>query len=233
MRPALAARALADAISALLTRRDVVGALIDLLEKCKVGLDVQAAGILVETSHGLDLLASTSHSIAEIELHQLHVDEGPCIDAHAGAVRVQEHSQAALLQRWPDFGRTMVNAGFESVHAAPLAYEGVAFGALGLFRRADEPFTNDESAIAQAFADIAAMLIVPPHEAPADELPDRLDEALSARVMIEQAKGVLAETHEVSMEDAYDLLVQNAREHREPLTAWAAGVLSTIERSRE
>lgn len=233
MKPVLAARALAAATSAMLIRRDVIGALVDVLEKCKVGLDIQAGGILVQTSHGLDLLASTGHTIAEIELHQLHAAEGPCIDSHHGAIRVQEHSRTAVLRRWPEFGRTMVNAGFESVHASPLRYGELTFGAVGLFRTVDEPFTDDESAIAQAFADIAAMLIVRPRDTPAAEIPVHLDDALSTRIMIERAKGVLAENHDLSMADAYALLVQSARDRHQPLTAWAATVLSNTDESRK
>ncbi|MET0931192.1 MAG: GAF and ANTAR domain-containing protein [Aeromicrobium sp.] len=232
MKPAQAARALAEATSSITTRQDVVDALVDLLDKCRVGLDVNAGGILVETSHGLDLLVSTSHAITELELHQLHIDEGPCVDAHRTGERVQEHTRSALLERWPRFGQTMVTAGYESVHASPLGYDGLTFGAMGLFRRDAEPFTDDESVIAQAFADIGSMLIIPVRDAPAEEVPTHLDEALSARIMIEQAKGVLAEHHDLPMPDAYELLVRSARDRRLPLTTWAATVLSSAEAPR-
>lgn len=229
MEPARAAQALAEASSSMTRQHDVAGALAALLEQCGAGLGVDASGILVDSAGRLELLASSSHEASELETHQLHAEEGPCIEAHATGTSVQAHSKESLSDRWPEFARTMLDAGFESVLASPLVFRGETFGAMGLFRRADGAFTADEGVVARAFADIATMLVVHLGEVPAEQLSDRLKNALGARVVLEQAKGVLADSHDVSMAEAYTLLVQSARDHDRPLTEWATHVIRSAQ----
>lgn len=214
-------------------QHDVAGALAMLLDLCGQGLAVDASGILVESSGQLELLVSSSHAAAELETHQLHADQGPCIDAHASGASVQAHSAAGLTERWPKFAATMLGAGFASVHAAPLKFQGSTFGAIGLFRHADEPFTADEDIVARAFADIATVLVLHVGELPADQVEERLKDALDARVVLEQAKGVLADAHNVSMADAYSMLLRGARDREQGLTDWARHLVASARRAPE
>ncbi|MET0446895.1 MAG: GAF and ANTAR domain-containing protein [Aeromicrobium sp.] len=228
-----AAQALAQASASLTTSYDAVGALAALLENCRHGLDVDAGGILVETGGQLELLASSSHEMAELEAYQLQVDEGPCVDAFQKGTAVQEHTIESLTERWPQFAATMVAAGFESVHATPLQIQGRTFGAMGIFRRDPLAFTPDEDVVARGFAHIASMLVLQLGEVPPEQLYRRLQNALDARVLLEQAKGVLAGAHDLSMAEAYDLLVQSARDRHQPLTAWAVQVIASAQTPRE
>lgn len=228
-----AAQALAEASSSLTKAHDVTDALIALLESCKAGLDVEVGGILVAAPSGtLELLAASSHRAAELEVHQLHVDEGPCVDAYRAGTAVQVHSSGPLVERWPAFGPTMLRAGLLAVHAAPLVWRGETFGAMGLFRQSDEAFTVEEDQMAQAFADIATMLVLHIDEVDASVLRDRLTAALSERVELERAKGVLAETHGVDMGEAYELLRRGAVERGTPLGAWASQVVADAQHPR-
>lgn len=228
-----AAEALARASSSLTTSYDAVGALAALLENCRQGLDVDAGGILVEASGQLELLASSSHAMADLEAYQLQVDEGPCVDAFEKGVSLQVHSTEALTSTWPRFADTMIAAGFESVHASPLQIQGRTFGAMGLFRREPSEFTPEEDVVARGFAHIAAMLVLQLGEVAPEQLYRRLQNALDARVLLEQAKGVLAGAHDLSMADAYDLLVQSARDRHQPLTAWAMQVIAGAQTPKE
>ncbi|KQY55647.1 hypothetical protein ASD11_14120 [Aeromicrobium sp. Root495] len=232
MEPARAAQALAEASSSMTRPHDVVGALGDLLQGCLSGLAVDAAGILVDAGGHLELLASSSHEAAELETHQLHVDEGPCVEAHATATSLQAHGERELRARWPQFASTMLRSGFHSVHAAPLVLQGQGIGAMGIFRRADEPFGTEEDAVAQAFADIASMLILHTNDVGSDEMSERLRRALDGRVLVEQAKGVLADQRDVEMAEAYRLLVEGARERRLDVTTWASEVIDGAQRAR-
>ena len=220
-----AARALAEAASALTEPHDVAGALVSLLINCRRGLAADAGAILLECDGRLELLASSSHQMTELEMHQLHLDEGPCVEAHHRGVPVRAHTGEELVSRWPRFGRSMVDAGFASRHATPLDIQGSTVGAMGLFRRSAEPFTRDEGVVADGFAAIASSLLVNLGTIPADQLRHRLQDALDGRVLIEQANGVLAQVHELTMADAYDLLVQSALDRHEPLTRWARQVV--------
>lgn len=233
MEPARAAQALAEASSAMTQQHDVVGALATLLDLCGTGLGVDVSGILVESGGQLELLASSSHEAARLETLQLHVDQGPCIDAYATGATVRAHSAVELTERWPEFAKTMLRAGFTSVHASPLVFQTSTFGAMGLFRRAEEPFTPDEETVARAFADIATILILHLGAVPADQLEARLKDALEARVVLEQAKGVLADSQNLSMGEAYVSLVQGARDSGTPLTEWAEHVITSAQHRPE
>lgn len=232
MEAARAAQALARASASLTRPHDIAGALAALMTNCKEGLAVDAVGLLVESADRLELLASSSHRAAELEMYQLHVEQGPCIDAFTDVESIQEHSRQALLDRWPDFAATMLASGFETVHATPLVWHGKALGAMGLFRRANAEFSPDEDIVARAFADIATMLLVQLDEVSPAELAQRVKRALDSRILIEQAKGVLADRREMPMADAYDALVHEALEHDLSLTDWAAAVISRAQRPR-
>jgi hypothetical protein len=224
MDPSIAAQALACASATLTDGHDVPGTLVALLNGCRVALDVDTAGLLVQSQGRLELLSASSHAVAELETHQAQIDEGPCVDAHAsgGSVAV---AGADLIERWPTFGTTMVEAGFHAVHASPLRWHQSNLGAMGLFRRSAEPFTDQDDVFAQAFADIASALILSTDQLTAAELSERLRTALASRVVIEQAKGVLAELRGVDMAAAYEQLVRAAEERGEPLATWATRVV--------
>ena len=210
MEPSRAAQALAEASSSLVRPVDAAGSLTSLLASCRRGLEIDAGGILVESRGGLELLASTSHAATELEMHQLHLNEGPCFEAHRDGASLQLHSPRALLERWPEFGRKMLDAGFHSVHATPLVWQGDVFGAMGLFRHADDAFSDSEDTVAHAFADIGTALLAHTRQLDPAELKTQLAEALQSRVVVEQAKGVLSDQHSLSMAEAYELLVQSA-----------------------
>ncbi|AWB91102.1 ANTAR domain-containing protein [Aeromicrobium chenweiae] len=227
MDAARAALALADASSSMTRTHDTTGALIDLLTHCEAGLDVDASGILLGVHDGaLELLVTSSHAAAELEMYQLNDGEGPCLEAHATGESVDEHSKETLVHRWPQFGQAMIDAGFESVHALPLRINTSSVGAIGLFRRSGRPrFTTTEGTVARAFADIASMLLIQHGDVSPEELAQRVQEALGERVVIEQAKGVLADRHGLSMPDAYERLVHDAHDEGESLTGWAGRVV--------
>lgn len=220
-----AAQALAEASSSMTRPHDTVGALTTLLHQCQHGLQIEAGGILVQTNGQLELLASSTHQAAELEMHQLHINEGPCLQAWDTGQTVQAHAAGDLRDRWPEFSRTMLAAGFASVHASPLTFNDWTFGAMGLFRRDDAPFSPEENTVAQAFADIATMLLHH-NEMPDQHLTNRLREALNSRIEIEQAKGVLAATHNISVAEAFEMLVNTAHDKQQPLTGWASRVIS-------
>lgn len=225
MDPTGAAHALARASATLTDGHDVSGTLAALLRGCKDTLEVDAAGILLGAGAHLELISASSHAASELETHQAQIDEGPCIDAYASGTAITASGKDELLERWPTFGTTMLQAGFSSVHASPLRWRGATLGAMGLFRRSDDAFTGEDDTFAQAFADIATILILSTDELAVEELSDRLQRALNTRIVIEQAKGVLAEQYDLDMAEAYDLLLQSSTGRKEPLAEWAAQIV--------
>jgi transcriptional regulator with GAF, ATPase, and Fis domain len=224
MEASRAADALAKASAALVREPDVSGFLANLLASSGEVLRVDASGILVEDGDSLDLLAASSHDAVELELHQTQLDEGPCVEAHQSGQPVNAHGPD-LASRWPTWGQKMLDSGYSSVHASPLTWHGVALGAMGMFRRTDEQLTSAEETVAQAFADLATLLIVQTDKVDIDAVRRRVQEVLATRVGIEQAKGVLAEEHGIDMAEAYQLLVGRAAENGATLTATARAVI--------
>jgi transcriptional regulator with GAF, ATPase, and Fis domain len=199
--------ALARASAALVGDHDVQGFLVSLLRSSAEVLSVDASAVMVHDSRGLELLAASSHVAEELELHQLQAADGPCREAYATGTPVSERGAERLRARWPDFGASLVSAGFLTVHSVPMRWHDDAIGVLGVFRHSDIALTADEQQIAQAFADIATLVVA---QAPGISINERVDDVLTTRVVIEVAKGVIAELENIGMAEAYDRLVQRA-----------------------
>ncbi len=133
---------------------------------------------------------------------------------------------AAVAAQWPRFAEAAAEAGFTSVYAVPLRLRRTTIGTLNLFRTAGEELDEIESRAAQAMADVATIGIL--HERTlraSDAARDQLERALQSRVIIEQAKGVVAYTASISVEDAFERLRKHARGARRPLVDVARDVV--------
>ena len=206
---------------------DVVDLLQTLVDASVDLLDVDASGILLADQHGdLDLIASTSESSRLVELIKLSADEGPCIESFHGGIAVAVPDIAAVAAQWPRFAEAAAEVGFTSVYAVPLRLRRTTIGTLNLFRTAGEELDEIESRAAQAMADVATIGIL--HERTlraSDAARDQLERALQSRVIIEQAKGVVAYTASISVEDAFERLRKHARGARRPLVDVARDVV--------
>jgi hypothetical protein len=222
-----ATRALAVAAAAMVDEHDVIGTLTELLRGGADALGAAAAGLVVrEDEDGrLEFLTATSHRVEELELYQLQVDTGPCLDC----VRTDDHVFANRLEevgsRWPELEVPFRRAGFVGVHAAPLHWHGRAVGALNLFWADDGELGEEGARLAQAFADVATMAIVNSGFVPVTQVLQRTRAALRGRAVIEQAKGVLAYQERLDMAEAFDRLLEMAGHHGHDLRLTAADVV--------
>jgi GAF domain-containing protein len=226
-----AAQALADAASALTGDDDVTDMLARLLDDARGVLGAQAVGLLLLTQGGdLELLSATSHRAAELEIFQIQHDSGPCVDAIRTGEPLFVGGASEILGRWPETGPAIVAAGYSAVHAYPLRWHGRVLGAMNVFRDDTSLPEAGEGNAGQAFANIATIVIVQPASLTERQVTDRVQLALEARTVIEQAKGVLAYTRGLDMSAAYDLLRALAADRRASLTGTAADVVT---RARE
>lgn len=142
---------------------------------------------------------------------------------------VEASGEVELVERWPDFGRAMSSAGFLTVHASPMRWHDRVLGGMNLFWRTTRALTPQESELARAFADISTLALM---QAPSTEDPatvsERLRTALQGRVVIERAKGVLAQTDGLDMGEAYARLVQLSDQTEQPIAEVAQTILSDI-----
>jgi hypothetical protein len=215
--------ALAAASAALLAEHHPGEILTQLMGDCLGPLSADAAAILVVKPGGdLDLLAASSHHAEEIEMLQTQHARGPCIDAVRSGLPVRGTGDE-LVERWQDIGVAVRDAGFESVHAFPMRWHGRVLGGLNVFRTVvDDGASSDPAAIGQAFADVATLVLVQMSDVSTDQIAQRVQQTISARSAVEQAKGVLAHVHATDIETAYEALVQRAADDGASLveSAW-------------
>ena len=211
--------AVVSLVDSLLDDFDVVDLLTELTERCAQLLDVESAGLLLaDPLEQLRLLAATSEETRELELFQLQADEGPCVDCYSTGQPVSVADLQAEANRWPRFVPAAIDAGFASVHAVPMRAAGIVLGALGLFGGRPGALSDADLLVGQTLAHVASVAILQEHApTPATVMP-QLRNALTSRILVEQAKGFLRETLDVSVEQAFQLLRGYARTHGEHLT---------------
>lgn len=189
-------------------------------------LGAQAAGVMLADGRGtLRLIASSEERMRLLELFELQGAEGPCLDAFSSGRPVQAGVEDSR-RRWPTFGPHAAEVGFRRMCAVPLRVRADTIGALNLFRGGDEPFTDAEIQLAQAMGEVAAIALL--QERALREqgmLTGQLQAALNSRVTIEQAKGMLAEYLSVTVNEAFGLLRNYARENNRKLSEVAGDVV--------
>ncbi|WP_134768046.1 GAF and ANTAR domain-containing protein [Nocardioides sp. 1609] len=206
---------------------DVVEMLSRLTTSCAALLDVASAGLLLADSSGvLHLAASSSERIAHLELFQLQRDEGPCLDCYHSGEAITVPDLEAAEHRWPQFVAAARAGGHRSVHALPMRLRGHRLGTLGLFGTTVGDLNAEDLGLAQAMVHVASVAIVNEKAASDRNLINaQLQRALTSRIVLEQAKGVLAQSGDLAMGDAFNLLRGYARDHGLKLSDLAAEVV--------
>ena len=212
--------AFATLADTLVAGYDVLDLLQTLVENCHDLLDVDSAGILLANARGgLEVVASTSEANTLVEIMQLDADAGPCLECFRIRAVVSVPDISVGSSRWPDFSATALAQGTHSVYAIPLRLRETTIGTLNLMRNERGELNQHDIRAAQALADVATIGILQERSIrDAAKLREQLQGALSSRVVIEQAKGVVAETANVSIEDAFALIRQHSRSHQTPLS---------------
>jgi transcriptional regulator with GAF, ATPase, and Fis domain len=208
---------------------DVLDFLHGLAGHCVELLDVEAAGLVLADKSGLlRVAASSTERVRLLELFELQNQEGPCLECfRSGQPVATEDLTEDDPDRWPLFAAEATEAGFRSVAALPLRLRGETIGALNLFRTAVGPLPPEQQRLGQALADVATIGILQERGSRRRELLARqLQEALDSRVIIEQAKGVLAERRGTHVDEAFRMLRQHARSSGERLSEVARRVVS-------
>ncbi len=195
---------------------DIVELLQSLVDACRDLLNTTAAGILLADGRGdLELVASTSEASRLVEIMQLGAQAGPCIECYRTGAAISVPSIAVVPHEWASFRDSALDQGFASVEALPLRLREATIGTLNLLRSETGSAPEADMVAARAFADVATIGIL--HERSIREsevLSQQLQLALSSRVVIEQAKGVVSFTNGVPVDEAFDLIRGYARRHR-------------------
>jgi len=199
---------------------DVVDLLQTLVDTCRDLLDASAAGImLADSATGeLAVVASTSEKSRLVEVMQLSSGFGPCVECFHTGTAVSVSDVDDLGDRWPGFREAVLEQGFRSVHGVPLRLRGRVIGTLNLFRALPGEMSAEDLSVAQGLADVATIGILQERTIrEADIAKKQLQHALDSRVLIEQAKGVVAYQRDVDMDAAFGILRDYARSNHENL----------------
>jgi len=209
---------------------DTVDLLQDLVEECTDLLDTDAGGVmLTDGGERLHVVASTSEEAGFVEIMQLNAGAGPCIECFTSGTSIGVADIEEETERWPGFSRAALSRGFRSVYATPLILRGRRIGAMNLFSTRVGELNARDIAAARALADVATIGVLQARLIrEGDVLTEQLQNALDSRVLIEQAKGVLSETHKIGLDEAFAMLRGYARGHGEPMRSVA---LSVVDRS--
>lgn len=235
LREAELARTFVEVADTLVADFDIVDLLTLVADRCVEILGASATGLMVAGSDGeLRVVASSSENMRVLELFELQTEEGPCPECYRTGEAVVDHPLSVTNPRWPKFGPRAREAGFRSVYAFPMRLRSNVIGAVNLFCAGTTGLSAADVTAAQAFADIATIAILQ-HRAVTDAqtINNQLTTALNSRVVIEQAKGIVAEHAGVPMDQAFALLRSHARNRNLRLDDVARSVIDgTLELGR-
>ena len=222
--------AFVDLAGALASGEDVIELLQRLTGRCAELLDVASAGLLLaDRRQELHVMAASSTETRHLEILQVQRAEGPCQDCYRTAEQVLVADLAEHSQRWPQFVPAALQAGFTSVHAVPLRLGSRTLGALGLFGGETGRLNERDLSLAQALADVASIALTQNQERDDHAtLTAQLQTALDSRVVLEQAKGILAQRGDLTMKQAFEVLRGFARDRGVTLSEVAQAVVTKV-----
>ncbi|CAB4593841.1 unannotated protein [freshwater metagenome] len=138
-------------------------------------------------------------------------------------------SQLAMRSLRPEFSLTSVNSAIVTEFAFPLRVHGRALGAIFIEGKGQRYLSAETIAVIQSVADLSASAIYQCHQiVQTRTLVSQLKGALDSRVVLEQAKGILAERMKIDFPTAFQELRNTARREQRPIHHVAAEIVSTL-----
>jgi GAF domain-containing protein len=206
---------------------DVIDFLQYLCERCVELIGIDQAGVLLAAPTGnLQAVAASSEQTRLLELFEVQNSDGPCLDSFRSGEEVFAGDLEQARDRWPMFANQALHYGFQAVHSVPLRLRQQVIGALNLLIGQPAPLSDLDGALARALADIATIGVLQQRStSEAHESVSGLQRALTSRIRIEQAKGILAERSGSGVDEAFEVLRSYARRHQTGITAVAEQVV--------
>ncbi|NQX05216.1 GAF and ANTAR domain-containing protein [Rathayibacter sp. VKM Ac-2856] len=206
---------------------DIVDFAQTLVDSSATLFDSVSAGLVLASPEGtLEVLASTDEDTRLIELLQLETD-GPCVECYETGRSVIVPDALAVADRWADFRTRSSDLGVRAAHCVPMRSRGTTIGSLNLFQAAAGTLDPDDVAVVQAFADVATIGIL--HQRALREstiTQEQLQRALDSRVLIEQAKGIIAYSQRTTVDRAFEILRARSRSTSTPITTLARQIIA-------
>lgn len=191
---------------------DVPHVLHELSEDVAEILGATAAGVALCDGDDLRFVTATSEAAAAAEEVQERLQSGPCSASICHGEPVPVGDLRERHQEWPEYVPAVERTGFRAVLAVPLVLDERRVGSLDVYNAEPRVWTDEAVSAASALADIAAAFVLNASDlAQAQRTSEQLQTALDSRVLIEQAKGVLAERTGITPNDAFNQIRTHAR----------------------
>lgn len=222
------ARTMVELTDTLVDDFDMMVLFSTLVERCAELVGDAEVGLVLDDQRGnLRPVASSTERMGMLELFEIQSEDGPCQDAYRDGRRVANRVlDDRAGQDWPVFTPRARELGFRMVHAVPMRCRDQVVGAINVFQVVPRELAEEDVQLLQAMADTATIALLQNRAvARASELASQLQLALSTRIVIEQAKGVLAERQGIGVEEAFGRLRELAASHHERLEEVAAAVI--------
>jgi hypothetical protein len=189
-------------------------------------VDAKAVGLLLADQRGqLRFMAASDEQTRSLEIFQVQISEGPCLDAFRTGAPVVNADLSEESTRWPQFAQRALAAGFQSVHAFPMRVRREVIGALNVFGTSALDKTDVQ--IVQALTDVAAIGLLQERAVRRGEMvTEQLQSALNSRIAIEQAKGAISQAYGITVDAAFIVLRAHARRHNRKLVEVAHELLT-------
>ena len=198
----------------------LVGHIVELLGAVEVGL------LLADPQQHLRVMASSTERMRLVELFESQTSEGPCFDSFRSGEVVSNVDLDTATERWPVFAPMARSAGVRVVHALPMRLRGQVIGSVNVFHRALVTVSDRDIHLAQALTDVATIGLLQERAVrQGTHLIEQLQHALNSRVVIEQAKGALAERAGVDVDTAFGWLRAYARRENRHLIDVALAII--------
>ncbi len=198
-----------------------------LAQDCVELLDACASRVLLRDDHEqLELAACGGPSTPLAALPDPHHSDGPGPEAYRSGQPVACPDLDTAPPSWRDLATPARAAGLLGAHAWPLRHRDEILGAVEVYRATPTPFAGHEVRRGVALAAVATISILRERrQQRADTLAEQLQHALDSRLVIEQAKGILAERGKVDVDQAFLLLRGYARRRQMRIAAVARQVI--------
>ena len=219
-------RALSDFAETLVRHFEIADVLYDLTSRVTSVLEVASAGVSLVQDGSLRLVTALDEATASLERVQEEEQAGPCVEAYRSGRPALFSRLDEVEARWPRFAEQARAVGFASVAGIPMRADGQALGVVDLYHTSAREWSEADVQIARVLADMATSYVVTASELERQRrTTEQLERALESRVVIEQAKGILAAERRISVDAAFELLRGHARSHNADLRSTAEAVV--------
>jgi GAF domain-containing protein len=222
------AEVLVDVADTLVDQFDLIDFLQRVTTHASGLVSARICGLMLADQRGrLRLMAASNERAEMLELFQIQAEEGPCLDCFRSGEPVIVTDLQEAADRWPKFAPHAVVAGFHSIHAFPMRLRGHVLGALNMFGSDAGSMDEGDVRVIQALADIATIALLQERAISRGELlTEQLQSALNSRIVVEQAKGFLAQLHDETPDEAFTRMRSYCRRHGLTLADVAHAVTS-------